>query len=280
MSDQIGRRRLGMRDAVVVVLVTLLSAGCGANPELPQATPASTTAAPPQRAPTPADTGKPCTSVLGTTVTVQVAGRPVAVHLPVCYQRSSARYPAIYLLHGAGADETQWLDVGAATASDELTRTGVTKPAILVIPDIDGLPAAAADRFVIESLLPWVDQHYRTMADARHRSIGGISRGGGTALRVAAARPDLFSVVGGHSPATGTLSKELVQGLRPYSGRIWLDVGTDDSLAGATASLDQALRADGTKDHLEVNPGGHDRTYWRAHTSAYLTFYGTKLKGT
>lgn len=179
MSDQIGRRRLGMRDAVVVVLVTLLSAGCGANPELPQATPASTTAAPPQRVPpTPADTGKPCTSVLGTTVTVQVAGRPVAVHLPVCYQRSSARYPAIYLLHGAGADETQWLDVGAATASDELTRTGVTKPAILVIPDIDGLPAAAADRFVIESLLPWVDQHYRTMADARHRSIGGISRGG------------------------------------------------------------------------------------------------------
>ena len=46
---------------------------------------------------------------------------------------------------------------------------------------------------------------------------------------------------------------------------------------GAAKTLDKELRADSTKDHLELNTGRHDRPYWRAHTPDYLTFYDDKL---
>lgn len=277
MNRPIGLRRSQVGPMVGAVVLALLAAGCGGTPDLQKVAAASTTTAPQRTA--PSEQGRPCTAVNGATDTIKVADQPVTVHLPACYASSGVRYPVIYLVHGAGADQTQWLDVGAATASDELTHTGATKPVILVMPDVDRLSGAQADRYLADRLLPSIDAHYRTIADAAHRAVGGISRGGGTALRVAAARPDLFSVVGGHSPATGVVSKELIRGLRPYSGKIWLDVGTDDNLAGATRSLNKQLHAAGIEDHLELNPGGHDRPYWRNHTPDYLTFYGTHLHG-
>ncbi len=275
MNRPTGLRHLRVGTTIGAVVLALVAAACGGTPDLQKVSAASTTAAP-QRA-TPAKPAGPCAAMKGNTDTVEVAGQPVAVHLPACYASSGVPYPVIYLVHGAGADQTQWLDVGAATASDELTRTGATKPVILVMPDVDRLSGAEADRYLADQLVPSIDRRYRTIADAAHRAVGGISRGGGTALRVAAARPDLFSVVGGHSPATGVVSKELIRGLRHYSGKIWLDVGTDDNLAGATTSLDKQLRAAGIEDHLELNPGGHERPYWRKHTPDYLTFYGTHL---
>lgn len=213
----------------------------------------------------------------GRTTTQQVRGLQVVVHLPLCYDTTHDRYPVIMLIHGSGNDETQWQEVGAITDADELASSGQIGPAILIIPGLKPEGVADEGRAAID-LVPWVDETYRTIPDAAHRAIGGISLGGGAALFAAATRPDLFGVVGGHSPATGSTFDQVLEGLPSNSGRIWLDIGESDSLAESTTSLASSLKKEGVKVELEVNPGRHDDEYWRAHTADYLRFYDSRLR--
>ncbi len=251
------------------------NAGSGPGAASPTTIP-STTAAP-ERSTTSTVDPTACGYHEGRTSTQRVQGINVTVHLPLCYDASQDRYPVLILIHGAGADETQWVDVGATTDADQLELSREIGPVILVIPGIrsDSLEAQAAAAI---DLVPWIDQTYRTIPDAAHRGIGGISRGGGTALVAGATRPDLFGVVGGHSPAISSTEDQLVEGLAANSGRIWLDVGKDDSLSGPTIELADALNAAGVDADLQVNPGEHDRPYWRAHTSEYLKFYAARWR--
>lgn len=220
-----------------------------------------------------------CSSVAGRDEHVRQAGRRVLVHLPACYSVApSRRYPVIVLIHGSNTDETQWFDVGATRQADALAASGQIAPVIIVLPDLGNRSSQGQADTVIHELVPWIDRHYRTVADAAHRAVGGISRGGGAALRAAAARPDLFGVTGGHSPAIGGDVAAIVRGLHANSGRIWLDVGTDDSLRPFTSGLASALADDQTRVTAREYPGGHDRRYWRVHTAAYLKFYAARWR--
>lgn len=209
--------------------------------------------------------------------------QPYLVHTPPCYDPDQARrYPVIYLLHGAQTDETQWADVGVLDTADRLTAAGQIPPVILVLPDAlhamgdYGGATPPLDWFVLYELQPRVEQAFRTRTDAAHRAIGGISRGGEWALLIAGRHPDVFSTVGGHSPAVGVPTNPGPQlaGLLADRGlRIWLDVGDRDSLASPVAALDQALTARGVDHETHVGDGGHDRAYWGAMTEAYLRWY-------
>ena len=53
-------------------------------------------------------------------------------------------------------------------------------------------------------LIPWIDQHYRTVAARRGRAIAGLSMGGFGALGYASRHPGLFNHVAGFSPASDT----------------------------------------------------------------------------
>lgn len=213
----------------------------------------------------------------GHTITREAQGNTVAVHLPPCYDASQDRYPVIIMIHGGGHDESHWVDVGAATESDRLLSEGKIGPTILVIP---GFPWRVVDEdaAAVVDLVPWIDRNFRTIPDAAHRAIGGISRGGGSALLAAASRPDLFGVVAGNSPAIGRTSDRLVKGLPANSGRIWLDVGEHDPLVEPTTALVDALEKAGVKVEYEVNPGEHDDDYWSTHTPDYLKFYASRWR--
>lgn len=200
------------------------------------------------------------------------------VYLPAGYdQRGEARYPVIYLLHGAGATEDQWDDVEVDAAATRLIAGGQIPPVILVLPaaDTNRVSRRAGDptlRYVLDELIPRIDADFATLADGRHRAIGGISRGGGYALQIAAAAPDRFTAVAGHSPANlpdaGGLATLAGSGLQ-----IAIDVGNSDGLHGTALALADELENDGASPILRVWPGGHDRAYWRRHTEDYLRFY-------
>ncbi len=51
---------------------------------------------------------------------------PIAasVYLPPCYNTITDALPAVYLLHGASADETQWPDVRVQSEADALIARG------------------------------------------------------------------------------------------------------------------------------------------------------------
>src|SRR5436190_2492113 len=61
--------------------------------------------------------------------------RKIMVYTPPGYERSTSRYPLVYLLHGAGSDETSWTRSGKAEVIlDNLIADGKLKPLIAVMP--------------------------------------------------------------------------------------------------------------------------------------------------
>ena len=191
----------------------------------------------------------------------------VEVYLPPGARRSGRTYPALYLLHGSGADERQWPALGLPGAADRLIAAGAISPLVVVMPDID-----ADGGGVTAAVVPWAEQHLPVVPDAAHRAIGGISLGGGTALRLAAAPPYRYSRVGGHSAAVGR-ADPLARRLAAWHGAIWLDVGAQDRRVDSLRTLSRDLTAAGADPQMHVYPGGHNRPYWRAHVEDYLRFY-------
>jgi enterochelin esterase-like enzyme len=64
-------------------------------------------------------------------------GRRMYVYTPPDYMtNSNARYPVLYLLHGGGGDEDQWINLGRANViMDNLIAAGKMKPMIVVMPN-------------------------------------------------------------------------------------------------------------------------------------------------
>jgi enterochelin esterase-like enzyme len=262
-----------------------------------------TTSAPSTSAPTtataPPASVSPCTEPTGhvdartfhsDVLAIDQPEQHYLVYTPACYRADApTRYPVVYLLHGAQADEHQWEQVGLFSTADRLMAEGTIAPMVLVTPDAiwamgsyDGDPPLL-DRLMFGELLPAVEAGYRVRTDRSGRAIGGISRGGEWALLLAGRHPDQFAAVGGHSPAVGapsTPDEVLVPVLsslpRPA---IRLDVGASDGLLDPVRSLDRALQAAGVAHETHVDPGSHGRPYWQAHTADYLEFYSRALSG-
>ncbi|MFL5805553.1 MAG: alpha/beta hydrolase [Roseiflexaceae bacterium] len=250
--------------------------------------PVSTTA--PTVAPSPTPTASPaaCSEGHGRIVRARITSaylgkqQDYRVYLPPCYaQQRDRRYPVVYLLHGAGRDDGHWDDVGVDEAADPLIVSGQIPPLLIVLPDGNrtygpptGDPPPFAG-FLVQELIPHIDGAYRTRPDREHRAIGGISLGGAWALLLAARYPEIFSAVGGHSPAIGTLNgiNPDVDALVTEKLRIYLDVGAQDSLKRPTAAFDAALTQAHGPHEFHVYPGGHIEAYWTSHLEEYLHFY-------
>src|SRR6056300_377825 len=62
--------------------------------------------------------------------------RKFAIYLPPDYESSQRSYPVLYLLHGAGDDQTGWVQFGEVLhIADKAIREGKATPMIIVMPD-------------------------------------------------------------------------------------------------------------------------------------------------
>jgi diacylglycerol O-acyltransferase / trehalose O-mycolyltransferase len=146
----------------------------------------------------------------------------VDVLLPANYKAHAAgRYHVLYLLHGAGGSNVDWVDHGVQQLIDRHRRAAHLAPFITVMPDdgVEGFytnwygsdadapsegPPPAWATFEIHELIPFIDHRYRTLASRRGRAIAGLSMGGFGATSLAARHPGLYSVVGTFSGAVDT----------------------------------------------------------------------------
>lgn len=197
------------------------------------------------------------------------------LYLPPCYNRDPNRiFPVLYLLHGAHADDTQWLDLNITSNADALIGQGTIAPLVMVMPDGDYRSDEDYGAFVERDLLPQVQQTTRVGTTRALRALGGISLGGYWALQLALTRPGLFGAVGGHSAAvTSATLTPLAANSDWQTLRVYLDVGRADPLAGGVETFAAALRARGLSPEYHLNDGGHTRPYWRSQTVQYLQFY-------
>jgi S-formylglutathione hydrolase FrmB len=135
----------------------------------------------------------------------------LCVYLPPGYDTSSLRYPVLYVLHGGGGDQGNWVTNGDIQAMlDARVAANPADAVIAVMPDgrsgqwydsYDG--RWLIERYVLDFVVPYIDGRLRTIADRSGRAITGLSNGGYGSMHFAARRPDLFVAAGAMSSNMG-----------------------------------------------------------------------------
>jgi len=229
--------------------------------------------------------------------------REALVYLPPGYDAGSARYPVLYLLHGAGGDERTWIDRQQANVIfDNLIADGRLEPLVVVMPYgyTSRLPAGerrrgpesykqdmeefAAD--FIDDLIPLVDSRYRVVGESSHRAIAGLSMGGGQSLAIGLTHPDMFSAVAGfssamqiaNSPAWGGVDMEAVlaanaASINEHLDLLWVGCGTEDTLFNVNKTFSEQLTGHGVEHTFRVTLGAHTPEVW----SRYLNEVAPQL---
>ena len=221
--------------------------------------------------------------------------RRVTVYVPPGYERSATqRYPVLYLLHGANADENAWYRLGRVNAIlDNLLAAGRARPFLVVMPNGYGAPpntpqAAGQNtprfaRDLIDDVLPLVESRYRVAAERNHRALIGLSMGGGQALSIGLNRLDLFSHIGGFSSGFGpnvdfaAAYPGLVERGRTVNRDLrllWIGCGRDDGAFAASKRFSEFLVANGVAHTFRETDGAHTWMVWRRylHEVAPLLF--------
>ena len=139
--------------------------------------------------------------------------RKFAIYLPPDYESSERNYPVLYLLHGAGDDQTGWVQFGEVLRiTDEAIKNGTATPMIIVMPDANtGTRGYYNDMkgewryedFFFGELMPFVEKTYHIKTEKRYRAVAGLSMGGGGTFIYALHHPELFSSACPLSAATG-----------------------------------------------------------------------------
>ena len=147
--------------------------------------------------------------------------RKYAIYLPPDYESSQRSYPVLYLLHGAGDDQTGWIQFGEVLRiTDKAIQEGTATPMIIVMPDANTgrrgyFNGPKGDwnyeDFFFEELMPHVEKTYRIKSQKRYRAVAGLSMGGGGSFIYALHRPDLFSSACPLSASTGPLTLDDTQ---------------------------------------------------------------------
>jgi hypothetical protein len=152
------------------------------------------------------------------------------VYLPPGYDRSTERYPVVYLFRGA-VDE--WLDRTEDASrngrniqdiADTLIAQSKIGGVILVMPGFTAMtgPGTEADyAFILNTLIPFIDQNYRTLPSRWQRGVDGFSLGGLHMVNLIWRNPERFSSAGSYD---GTLSmfnvNQMIAAGEPYFARI------------------------------------------------------------
>jgi S-formylglutathione hydrolase FrmB len=127
--------------------------------------------------------------------------------LPPNYERSTQRYPVLYLMHGLTQNYTAWgLQNGAPFYA------GLYDDLIVVMPDggnswyVNWATSEAGQQnnwedHIIRDVIGHVDWNYRTIARREGRAIAGLSMGGYGAITLGLRHPELFISIGSTSGA-------------------------------------------------------------------------------
>ena len=220
--------------------------------------------------------------------------RRLTVYTPYGYEANpKAKYPVLYLLHGAGGDEEAWSSMGrTAQILDNLIAKGLAQPMIVVMPNGNpnqqaaqtfGLPTTEYDwrdpanrnlyvQSLVEEIVPFIEKNYRTVAKKSHRAIAGLSMGGGHTIAASGMYPNAFDYICPLSMGakrTEELDAQL-QGIKKAGYKLyWLACGNTDFLFENANELDAALTANGLEHTYFVSEGGHVWANWRLYLNTF-----------
>lgn len=209
--------------------------------------------------------------------------RKVSVYTPPGYSIDK-KYPVLYLLHGIGGDENEWLKQGhPEVILDNLYAQKMLVPMIVVLPNgramkddraigniFDSIKVKAFANFefdLLNDLIPFIQTDFSTLTDQKNRAIAGLSMGGGQSLNFGLGNLDTFAWVGGFSSAPNTKLPEL---LVPNPGEaisklklLWISCGDKDNLLKISERTHNYLIEKNVPHIWYIEPGKHDFVVWK-----------------
>ena len=207
------------------------------------------------------------------------AWRTAWVYVPAEYNSNpKKRYPVLYLQHGGGEDETGWTRQGKTDAIlDNLLAEGKCAPMLIVM---DYGQAGDFAKILLEETIPMVDSRFRTIPDAKHRAMAGLSFGGGQSWSIGLKHPEVFSSIGifssgmfggvgagAYAPfSVESQLPELVKDPKAFNKAhdvFYISCGLGDPRIEHTRKAAEALKAAGADVRFSAWPGGHEWQPWR-----------------
>jgi S-formylglutathione hydrolase FrmB len=140
--------------------------------------------------------------------------RPLWVYTPPGYDESEERYPTVYVIQGYTGHLGMWTNrvpyrQPFVETADAVFASGEVPGCVVVYVDawtmyggsqfVDSPGTGRYHSYLCDEIVPWVDAHYRTIADRESRAISGKSSGGFGAMITPMLRPDLFGALATHA---------------------------------------------------------------------------------
>lgn len=209
--------------------------------------------------------------------------RKALVYTPPGFSKKT-KYPVLYLLHGIGGDEKEWLNGGhPEVILDNLYAEGKIKPMIVVMPNgramkddratgnimaPDKVQAFATfEKDLLNDLIPYIEKNYPVLANREDRAIAGLSMGGGQSLNFGLGNLDKFAWVGGFSSAPNTKKPELLvpdpSAAKKKLKLLWISCGDNDNLISFSSRLHNYLYEKQLPHIYYIEPGVHDFKVWK-----------------
>jgi enterochelin esterase-like enzyme len=209
--------------------------------------------------------------------------RKALIYTPPVFSKDK-KYPVLYLLHGIGGDEKEWLNGGnPQVILDNLYAENKVEPMIVVMPNgramkddraigniFDKEKVEAFSTFekdLLKDLIPFIEKEYPVIMDMEHRAIAGLSMGGGQSLNFGLGNLDKFAWIGGFSSAPNTKSPELLipdpVKAKQQLKLLWISCGDKDGLITFSQRTNDYLEANNVPHIYFIDHGYHDFRVWK-----------------
>jgi len=209
--------------------------------------------------------------------------RKALVYTPPGYTKSK-KLPVLYLLHGIGGDEKEWLNGGKPQVIlDNLYADGKIMPMVVVMPNgramkddratgnimaKDKVEAFANfEKDLLNDLIPYVEKKFSVYKDRENRAIAGLSMGGGQSLNFGLGNLNKFAWVGAFSSAPNTKSPaDLVpdpKKAREMLKLLFISCGASDNLISFSKRTHDYLKKNKVPHIYFIEPGVHDFKVWK-----------------
>lgn len=241
-----------------------------------------------------------------------------AVVLPNSYAKGKAKYPVMYLLHGAYGHFKDWLKStpNKMTVKDLADQYNM----IIVMPegevfsfylDSKTNKESQFETYITKEVIQKIDQTYRTIAEKKGRVITGLSMGGHGALSLSAKHPELYLAAGSMSGALdmgGMLQRDnsdqvkklmepvfgadsdkqelydansvlnMIDKIKANKMPLTIDIGVDDFLIESNREFHRRLVYYKIPHDYTERPGAHTWEYWENSVPYHALFFAKVFK--
>ena len=225
--------------------------------------------------------------------------RRIWIYLPAGYESSHKKYPVIYMHDGQNLFDEYTSGYGEWLIDEIMDNMSAREQCIIVGIDHGGeyrmseydpydskygkAQGSEYVDFLVKTLKPYIDQHYRTKADAKHTTIAGSSMGGLISMYAILKYPDIFGNAGIFSPSFW-IAPDIYQYAQQHANsksRLYFVCGDAES-DGMVVPMDKMVKLVRSKGialqnspEVIVKGAKHNEKQWNGD---FLGFYSWLLK--